>query len=259
MLTVIGRNHRNYLTEADDSALPGQIVAEPQVRDSGPAIFLAAAHVLSRDPLATLLILPSDHFVFPEDRFVRHVKRAGLLAEQFPHRLVVLGALPYRAEEDYGWIEPGAEVLWSWATGSPARPVKAFWEKPTPAEARCFFDRGYLWNTMVVAVKVGTLWDMGRAFVPDLIERFDAYRSAIGTPHEDAALIQTYSSLQPQSFSHVILEQIPESAIVLPVEDVEWSDWGRPERIVESLARIGEKPSFPVEYLEEQCAGSRFS
>jgi hypothetical protein len=34
---------------------------------------------------------------------------------------------------------------------------------------------------------------------------------------------------------------------VMELEGVIWSDWGRPERIVETLRSLGKKPTFPME------------
>ena len=31
------------------------------------------------------------------------------------------------------------------------------------------------------------------------------------------------------------------------MSNVEWSDWGRPERIISALKEIGKVPSFPIE------------
>jgi hypothetical protein len=31
------------------------------------------------------------------------------------------------------------------------------------------------------------------------------------------------------------------------MEGIEWSDWGRPERVVESLSRLGKSPTFPLD------------
>jgi hypothetical protein len=45
-------------------------------------------------------------------------------------------------------------------------------------------------------------------------------------------------------FSRDLLQRCPEAALVLPLGNVDWSDWGRPERVTESLHRLGKRPAF---------------
>ena len=47
-------------------------------------------------------------------------------------------------------------------------------------------------------------------------------------------------------FSRDLVQRCPEAALVLPLGNVEWSDWGRPERVTESLRRLGKRPTFPT-------------
>jgi mannose-1-phosphate guanylyltransferase len=52
-----------------------------------------------------------------------------------------------------------------------------------------------------------------------------------------------------RDFSADLLARVPRRLAVMEMPGVMWSDWGRPERIVETLERTGEAPAFPVESL----------
>lgn len=263
IVTVIGRDHGAFLYGHHTPEIPGCVLEQPVGCDTAPGIFLPATYVLEADPSATLIIFPSDHFLFPESRFVEHVERAVMLAEHLVDRLVLLAATPDRPEPEYGWIEPGSEVLWAWNSGHTAQTVASFHEKPTEKEAARFFHRAYLWNTMIMVVKVQTLWALGWLFLPQMMRRFEALRGVWhsvrnhGTGLEQRmALNHIYQDMESVNFSRGILQKAPEHTVVLTMEDVDWSDWGRPARIVQSLARIGKCPSFPLEFLDESVAWS---
>jgi hypothetical protein len=58
------------------------------------------------------------------------------------------------------------------------------------------------------------------------------------------AFMRLYSRLQPIDFSRHVLQKIPQRILLHPMRDVHWSDWGRPERIIETIERIGAEPAF---------------
>lgn len=53
-----------------------------------------------------------------------------------------------------------------------------------------------------------------------------------------------YRELPILDFSSDVLEPASRKLMVLEMKDVVWSDWGRPERILETLRVIGMEPTF---------------
>ena len=47
-----------------------------------------------------------------------------------------------------------------------------------------------------------------------------------------------------------VLQRAARQLAVVELKDVYWSDWGRPQRIHETLVSIGKQPLFPVEALK---------
>jgi len=246
-ITVVAEQHLCYAQEALDKQQAGEMILQPQNCDTGAGIFLPLAYVRARDPNATVAIFPSDHFVFPEDRFVETVRRATRAIEVLKDRLLLLGVRPTNPELDYGWVNVGGILGRNGI--SCVRQVGSFLEKPSPLEALQAMSNGALWNTMVLVAKVDTLWKLGWQCIPAIMERFERLGKTIGTVHESQTLHQLYQYMPHMNFSSEVLQKVPERLGVIELEEVLWSDWGRPERIKETLEVLGKRPAFPSEIL----------
>jgi len=246
-ITVVAEQHLCYAQEALDKQQAGEMILQPQNCDTGAGIFLPLAYVRARDPNATVAIFPSDHFVFPEDRFVETVRRATRAIEVLKDRLLLLGVRPTNPELDYGWVNVGGILGRNGI--SCVRQVGSSLEKPSPLEALQAMSNGALWNTMVLVAKVDTLWKLGWQCIPAIMERFERLGKTIGTVHESQTLHQLYQYMPHMNFSSEVLQKVPERLGVIELEEVLWSDWGRPERIKETLEVLGKRPAFPSEIL----------
>ncbi|MFN8009701.1 MAG: hypothetical protein U0V70_22240, partial [Terriglobia bacterium] len=69
---------------------------------------------------------------------------------------------------------------------------------------------------------------------------------AIGTPGERRVLDSIYEIMPSRNFSSDCLQSFASELAVVELNDVLWSDWGRHERILESLRQIGRTPAFSV-------------
>lgn len=230
-------HHRRHVLASMASHAPGTVLFQPINRDTAPGILLPLAHVLHRDPEAVVAILPSDHFVLPGRRFMASVAEAAdYLIESRDNSLILLGVEPTEAETDYGWIKPGFSA--NEHERSSIRPISRFIEKPPQELARALMENGWLWNTMVMVVRAQALWERVQEFAPELTAFFSMIRRTIGTPWEDRVLEEVYCMIPSVNFSTTILSQRPDRLLVLPVRNVYWSDWGRGERILESLGQF---------------------
>lgn len=246
VITIVGRGHDTFLAAA---GAHGHLIEQPENLGTAPGIFVPAARVIEEDPDATLLIYPSDHFVYPEQAFVQHVNAAVEYTRHIPDQIVLLGARPDTPETDYGYIDP---VDMSMQDDQDFLRVRAFHEKPAQDHAASLVTCGALWNTMVCAVRVQTLWEMGWECVPTMMEPLERYRHALRTvreghgdqDYETRAFDRLYRRLQTVDFCKHVLQRVPERIAVRPMHDLQWSDWGRPERVAETLKQIGARPAF---------------
>jgi hypothetical protein len=185
-VTVIGSSHLRFAGTQVDRSKAGTVVMQPRNCDTAPGIFLPLTYVRALDPAATVAIFPSDHFVYPENRFIEHANAAVAAARELGDRVILLGVAPDAAELDYGWVEPGYRI--PEVSGGRVRAVREFIEKPPAGVAKRALKRGALWNTFVMAAPVETLWQMGRDCFPAMMTLFEALSDAIGRPEGRARI-----------------------------------------------------------------------
>jgi mannose-1-phosphate guanylyltransferase len=239
-VTIIAQNHSEEAIPQFGSRTIGKLILQPANRDTAVGIFLGIARVRAHDPEAAVLIFPSDHFVYPESRFVEIARNMVRVAWQMKHWVFLLGAAPDNPEREYGWIQPGAHL--GRFDGCRIRLARAFLEKPSLAHCKEAMASGALWNTMVTAAKVETLWKLGRQFLPEVIDLFEVYSKSIGSGEEDRVLETIYKEMPKRNFSSHLLQQCSQQVMVTELNDVAWSDWGNAERIASTLRWLGHEP-----------------
>jgi mannose-1-phosphate guanylyltransferase len=237
IISVVGMNHTAEVQEQLRDRPAGTVIFQPENRDTLPGILLPLVHVLDRDPESTVAVFPSDHFIWDEARFMEYVRFAARVTDLFPKRVVLLGVKPDSPELDYGWIKPGQVVVEE--NGHVSRKVCSFHEKPRPDRAMSFFNGGHLWNTLVFVGKAITLYEMAREFAPRMVSYFDLLSFNLGRSKEQDVLRGMYARMESMNISSDLFQKAADRLMVLPVQNVGWNDWGREERIVETLDRYG--------------------
>src|SRR5258708_147549 len=122
-----------------------QILAEPEQRNTAPAIGLAAHILQSIDKDSVMGVFPSDHVIAKPRRYLQFARAAFRVAER--GSIAVLGIAPRRPDTGYGYIEFPDGVK----SGAldPVRVVK-FREKPDLATARrCVKAGRFYWNARI--------------------------------------------------------------------------------------------------------------
>ena len=233
-VAVIHHTHASYLSGALGGAHIGHVMRQPQDRGTAAGVLFPTQWIHHRDPRAIVAVFPSDQFVLEEDLFIEHVARVVDVVREHPDWLVLLGAVPTDADPDYGWIEPGEPIGYT-ATGDPLCRVRRFWEKPSHVSAGGCLEQGWLWNTFVFITSAGALLDLARGYLPQLHEGLSLMTSSWDTDAEARTLEHAYAMAPNANLSHSLLERRPASLAVSRLTGLTWSDWGRPERVFNSL------------------------
>jgi mannose-1-phosphate guanylyltransferase len=261
IVSVIGPNHRRFLDRLGPPP-PGRVLESPRPKGTAVGIFFALSYILTEDPDAMVYVFPSDHFIFPEDRYVEELRDLRLrLDKRSKKRVVLLAARPDRPETDYGWIEVDRRRTGR-LSGLP-RAVR-FIEKPRLAVATKLHRAGALWNTMIVLARAGTLWDLGVEYLPEVMLRFESFArilkgvrdGRIPSEMERVATDHLFTYVDSADFSRDLLRRAASRLLVHQL-DVEWCDWGRPERVSETVARFGSGSAFPASKLSRPAAYDR--
>jgi mannose-1-phosphate guanylyltransferase len=241
-VVVTRASHIRYLTKELAECPEVHVLPQPSDRGTAGAVLLAAHWLCLRDPQATVVVFPADHFIREEALFMRHVAEMATYVGAHPEWLVLSGARPTEPEADYGWIEPGERV--GWTGRCPLYRVRGFREKPTKELARNLFMSGGLWNTFVFATSVATLIVAGQECLPLLHDRLVRLGVFVGTQYESWALRQAYLFAPTADFSRTVLgsSSLPLAVALAPA--LMWCDLGTPERVARTLRTLGTSPAW---------------
>lgn len=194
---------------------PATLILEATAMNTAAAIALAA---LEARPADHLLVMPCDHLISGPALFRSTVMaQRNLLAEGV---IVTFGIAPSRAETGYGYMQPGMPV-----SGSDARRIAAFHEKPDQETARKLIAGGWLWNSGIFLMEAATAIDQLQRLAPDILA---ACRESLARAErrEDAVLPHggPLAGLLPLSFDRAVLERGAPAVVVAFPGD--WSDAG---------------------------------
>jgi mannose-1-phosphate guanylyltransferase len=233
-----------YYRYLERELAPGRLVVQPRNRGTGPGILYPLLRLAALAGDVPVAIFPSDHYVSSDAAFVAHVRTALAACVIRRNRIILLGIEPSSPERDYGWIETETAHLPLPDDAGPVERVRRFCEKPSATEADDLMRRGALWNSFVMAGRVGTFLELIATSVPALARAFETVRRTLASHREAAAIARLYERLPVISFAAAILAPSPERLGALRVRDVEWSDWGSPERVRDTLLRTGSMPRW---------------
>lgn len=81
---------------------------------------------------------------------------------------------------------------------------------------------------------------------PELVRALEPLREVIGRDDEPRVAEDVYRRLakDPIGFSERILEPATSGLVAVRVNGVDWSDWGHPERVVDTMLRTGLRPAW---------------
>ena len=214
------------------------VIAEPEPKDTGPALAYAAHRVREQVGECVLVCLPSDHHVESEDAtggsdlgseraspangdFAPTMERAARVAVA-TDGLVTVGVEPTRPETGYGYLEPGDEA--TTGDGDAYYPVETFTEKPDQGAAMRYRHHGYYWNAGMFAWTPGAfLREAAETDLAPLVEALDAGEPEAG-----------FAAVDPVSVDYAVMEAT-DAASLVPAT-FEWDDLGA----WDAVERVGE-------------------
>ncbi len=199
----------------------GAIYLEPIARNTAPAIAVAALAIAAEDPTGVMVVMPSDHAIKDETRFVECVRRAAVVADT--GRLVLFGIQPNGPHTGYGYIRRGPALE---GFTNAAFKVDAFFEKPTRTVAEGYLaDGGYFWNSGIFVLHVRTFLEELARLEPAILDAARVARTRattdLGFLKLDRAAFSTAPSI---SIDYAVMERTQKAAM-LPI-DVGWNDVG---------------------------------
>jgi len=185
------------------------ILVEPALRNTGPAICLAAMQIAQKDPDAILVFMASDHFIDPIDKFRKSLKIAIDYAASHDE-IVLLGIKPTYPAVGYGYIG----LAEKYKTDS-VMDVVGFHEKPSLEKATEYIKSGTMvWNGSYFCAKASVFVDEFKKHAPDIADGIGKFMNG-QIPYE---------SLPNIAIDFAVMEKSKNLKAVLL--DAEWSDVG---------------------------------
>lgn len=198
------------------------ILTEPMGRNTAPCIGLAAAYIVKRDPEAVMIILPSDHLIKDNKKFINVLETAVEVAQQ-GENLVTIGITPTHPETGYGYINFDEKI--EEINGNDVLIVNKFVEKPDKQTAKKYLEtKKYLWNSGMFVWKASTILNSIEKYMPRMYEGLMKIQVSIGTKEEKDVLFEEYSKFESISIDYGIMEHA-DSIYMIP-GDFGWDDVG---------------------------------
>ena len=194
-----------------------QVVLEPAMRNTAPAVLLAALKIYKKNKDAVMLMAPSDHWIQNEDAFLADVQTAFASCRQ-RERIVTLGIRPTFPNTGFGYIEfeQGSEKV---------LPVNNFTEKPNFEKAQEFISQGnYVWNAGIFIWNVGYILSSFKKNLPQMYGRLHDGLTELNTISEQDFVQKHYPLLEDISIDYGILEK--EKNIFVILASFDWNDLG---------------------------------
>lgn len=235
---VVAEQHEPHWRSSLAGLPAANVVQQPENRGTGNGILLPLLQILDRDPEASLVLLPSDHFIGNERPLRRSIKSALKQIRSGAAGIVLLGIKPDRADPELGYILPGR------ATAQAACSVLTFIEKPQADVAARLLNAGALWNSFIIAARGQALLDLYLRQFPEVVQAMiDALTQPLALRRRHLRAL--YERLPEIDFSRHVLDEAEAALSVIPVPVCGWSDLGTPRRVGEALARTRRRLPAP--------------
>ncbi len=228
---VVPRENVLILTNAQQEAavralLPDfpaeNIIAEPEKRDTAPAIALGIGWIAARDPQATMMVLPADHLINDRTAFQSVLRGAAETAEA-SNGLVTVGIKPTWPCPSYGYVERGPRASFPGVKEAVAiYDVVRFREKPNTELAEHFLSQGnFTWNAGMFFWTIPAIINELTRHAPVLA----SFVSELRKSSDFAATVKTqFGRLPKLSIDYALMER---ASRVLNIEATfDWDDVG---------------------------------
>jgi mannose-1-phosphate guanylyltransferase len=218
---ITAASHQQIVRHQVPEIPEGNIILEPCGRDTAAAIGLAAVIVQQKDAAGVMVVLPADHYIADEDRFLEVLRGAVDAAEE--NHTVTIGITANRPETGFGYIARG-QYYQNFA-GIPSYHVKRFTEKPDRQQAVGFLESGnYFWNSGIFVWRADVIRHLIGEHLPSLAEGLEKIEEVAGTTRYPQVLQEVYVRLPRISIDYGVMEKARE-VLVIP-GDFGWDDVG---------------------------------
>ncbi|MCJ8286914.1 mannose-1-phosphate guanylyltransferase/mannose-6-phosphate isomerase [Halomonas sp.] len=209
-IIVANEEHRFLVAEQvrQEGIENATILLEPEVKNTAPAVAIAALSALEENPESLLLILAADHVIDDVEEFSTSVATASRLAKE--GMLVTFGVTPSHAETGFGYIQRGEKC------DLEAYRVKKFVEKPSSKKAKEFLESGeFYWNSGIFLFKARRYIEELSEYQPKIVE---CCRSSMSGKSRDLDFFRidaaSFGKCPAESIDYAVMEKTKHASVV---------------------------------------------
>ncbi len=222
ILVVTNSGYMSLVQEQLPDLPKENIIGEITGKNTAPCVASATAIILERNPDASMVVLPSDHYIRDEKKFLKTIE-AGFAKAENDHCLVTIGITPTRPETGYGYIQTDDKSKHT-VSGSDVFKVKTFAEKPDLQTAVMFLESGdFLWNSGMFIWRAADIWKNFELHLPVVYSDAVKLKSELKTDPQ-SAIDTFYQDVDSISVDYGIMEKA-DTVFVLP-GSFGWNDVG---------------------------------
>lgn len=218
--------YRSLVLEKIPQISQGNIIVEPEARNTAPAIALVSTIISTIDPEAIVATIASDHAIENPDEFQATIRAAFAAVDTHPDKLVTIGINPTKADTGLGYIRMGQEF--ETILEKRIFTVDAFKEKPDQETAEEYLRSfEYLWNAGYFIFSVRTFSEWTKELAPTLHTVMNEIADAKNKGLLDNETLATlYAKTESEPIEPLIVEKLsPDKRLVIP-SPLKWSDVG---------------------------------
>ncbi|GAW29749.1 MULTISPECIES: mannose-1-phosphate guanylyltransferase [unclassified Carboxydocella] len=218
ILVVTNKHYVQTVINQLPQCLFSNLLVEPVRRDTASCIGLAVSYIYRVNPEAVMVVLPSDHFVADEEKFLQTVQE-GIEWARKGDWIITIGIKPSEPKTAYGYIELGLEQregVWQ---------VKSFREKPDLDTAIKYLEQGnFFWNAGIFIFRAEVMWRSLERYLPQVHQALNQVIPYWGTPQQTEIIKKVYRPLPKVSIDYGVMEKT-DNLLVLTA-DFGWDDLG---------------------------------
>lgn len=217
--------NKNYIADVEKSSVDvpkENIITEPEKKNTALAMGVIAGIIHTRDPLAVIINLASDHLIANDKEFVDSMLAASDVASESEY-IVTVGITPTFAHTGLGYIHADGKIKET--LGHEVMRVEGFREKPDVETAEKFLATGeYFWNANLYTWSTELILSEFAKLAPDINKSIRAIMDSCGSNDFENVMTSVYQVAKEEQIDTAISEKSDKLAVI--AGDFGWTDIG---------------------------------